>query len=312
MPSEPVFPIQADIGLNRSRFDVEGTRRLKRFLISTGYLREENSSPEFDDNTADALRIYQQRYNLAATGVFDEATYRKTRTKRCGLRDNVPEWMGRNDVKLQVYEIHGNPYGQTQITYRIANYPQALDSYRVSEAIELAFKCWEEALAPDYHFMRVEDNANIEIGFFVEGEHRSGDALQFREAYEDGPTILAHAFYPVDEARALDLDGQIHFSDFIDWSVDGSSDVDLMTIALHEIGHALGLGHSDSCDLVSIMQPEYTGPQTGLAAIDIENIRRIYIQNETAQFFTIVGEQGGGPPSSRAIRFDIPRSSCAE
>ena len=50
---------------------------------------------------------------------------------------------------------------------------------------------------------------------------------------------------------------------------------DLFTVASHEIGHALGLGHSSSGSN-AIMYPTYAGRKIGLAADDIAGIRSIY------------------------------------
>lgn len=72
---------------------------------------------------------------------------------------------------------------------------------------------------------------------FASGAH--GDAYPF-----DGPGgILAHTFYPV-PVNADPIAGDMHFDADENWHTGG--DVDIYTVALHEAGHAIGLGHSDN------------------------------------------------------------------
>ena len=67
-----------------------------------------------------------------------------------------------------------------------------------------------------------------------------------------GSETLAHAFYP--------KDGDIHFNDDVDWTVTGEANKkDLLQVAVHEIGHAIGLQHTPQLTSVpvSIMHPLY-------------------------------------------------------
>ena len=81
----------------------------------------------------------------------------------------------------------------------------------------------------------------------------------------DGPGgVQAHAFYP-------SSGGDIHFDDDEAWTKDS-----LLPIAVHEIGHSLGLNHSDVPG--SIMTPFTSNLQsTGeLSNDDVNGIRAIY------------------------------------
>jgi hypothetical protein len=93
-----------------------------------------------------------------------------------------------------------------------------------------------------------------------------GDAYPF-----DGPGgFLGHTFYPV-PVNAESIAGDIHLDADENWHAGG--DLDIYSVALHEIGHALGLGHSDKPG--DVMYPYYRrGMQ--LSSNDIGAIRTLY------------------------------------
>lgn len=99
---------------------------------------------------------------------------------------------------------------------------------------------------------------------FVSGAH--GDAWPF-----DGPGgILAHTFYPV-PVNAESLAGDIHMDADENWHAGG--DLDVYSVALHEAGHAIGLGHSDRVG--DVMYPYYRSHPT-LSANDIGAAQLLY------------------------------------
>jgi hypothetical protein len=105
---------------------------------------------------------------------------------------------------------------------------------------------------------------------FAEGAH--GDSYPF-----DGPRgSLAHTFYPA-PPNPEPIAGDMHFDASEVWGI--GNGVDLYSVALHETGHALGLGHSDQPG--TVMYPYYH-QSVGLTSDDIAGIRELYGDRENS------------------------------
>jgi hypothetical protein len=125
--------------------------------------------------------------------------------------------------------------------------------------IERAFQVWSDVaditfkmIADSGEDFRVSSDADIRI---------TGHAF-------DGPLgELAHAYFPVGRAA-----GDLHFDIQENWSIGGF--IDIFSVAVHEIGHSIGLEHSS--DRSAVLFPTYNGPITGLDIDDILTVQSIY------------------------------------
>ncbi len=233
-------------------------KSLRRFFAPVPKPKKQGT---FDDVTKAALKAFQEFHGLPPTGTLDMGTAAELNMPRCGVPDPA------GGATSLVHAFSGNPWGKNNLTYRITGFTAKLPDDDARTAIEAAFGLWSEVTP--LKFKAVNGSPDIEI-FFARGEH--GDGVPF-----DGSSrVLAHAFFPGPGAGAIA--GDTHFDDDEDWRMDfpvTQTGIDLITVAAHEFGHALGLEHSSVRG--SLMFPSYTGPHRFLSLNDdISRIRAIY------------------------------------
>ena len=136
---------------------------------------------------------------------------------------------------------------------------------------------------------------------FVSGAH--GDSYPF-----DGPTgSLAHTFYPV-PVNAETLAGDMHLDADENWHAGG--DTDIFSVALHEAGHAIGLGHSDKPG--DVMYPYYHS-HSSLSANDIAAAQSLYGKPAGSAPAPITQPTDPVPPPALRLTVDaVPVSTTGE
>lgn len=176
------------------------------------------------------------------------------------------------NIQLQFSIV--SKWNHTNLTYGFVNGTSDISGEDERQAVRDAMKLWSDATPVTFSEV-ASANAEIKISWAI-GNH--GDALPFDGEGGGGINVLAHAFYPED--------GDLHFDDAETWTTSTRSSsaqpIDLVTVAAHEIGHSLGLGHST--DSGALMYGAYTGSRRYLAADDIEGIQSAYGGNPGARF----------------------------
>ena len=217
---------------------------------------------KLDAATKAAIEQFQAFANLPRTGVVDEATAEKMNQPRCANLDGPA---------LDEFTTSGRKWATNNLRYAFQNFTPDLTEAEIALAVEQAFALW--AAYTPLRFTRVPLSVGPEIIIrFAPGDH--GDGVPF----DGAGSVLAHAFYPsVPPAPPSAIMGDAHFDEAETWTVSvptGAGRIDLVTVAAHEFGHALGLGHSSVTG--ALMAPFYGGPYRLVANDDIAGITSLY------------------------------------
>ncbi|HKR15128.1 MAG TPA: matrixin family metalloprotease [Pyrinomonadaceae bacterium] len=170
---------------------------------------------------------------------------------------------------LAEFVVDGRKWDHTNLTYFFQNGTLDINGNDERQAIRDAFALWASVTPLTFTEVSNAGSADIVILWGV-GEH--GDGFSF-----DGTNgVLAHAFFPPPNGGSIA--GDAHFDDGETWTLSSRSSssqpIDLVTVAAHEIGHSLGLGHSQVSS--ALMAPFYTGSHRFLDQDDINGIRFLY------------------------------------
>ncbi|XP_060081237.1 matrix metalloproteinase-19-like [Ylistrum balloti] len=240
------------------------------YLENFGYLEkiaDSSRGPVSHDEASrsEAIRDFQNFNGLQVTGQINDETLHKMRQPRCGFPDNLVPAAPQNLVRPQEYNAPGNKWKKNSVTWNVLKHSNQLTEGIQKLALRNAFKYWSD-VSP-LQFRETSGTPDIEIKF-ESGNHGDGRANSF-----DGRGgVLAHAFFPGNGY----LDGDTHFDEGERWVYHSNSGTELETVAAHEFGHALGLGHSSNPS--ALMAPYYRGyiPGLRLHDDDIRGVQSLY------------------------------------
>ncbi|XP_053306918.1 matrix metalloproteinase-21 [Spea bombifrons] len=273
--------------------DIEPLEDISRFQQGIHDSGQEFAEPTKTPLFIEALKKFQKLNNLPITGKLDEATINAMNKPRCGVPDNQTT-KARSAEAQTLLKSPGNPVGSSENMNMSPNPPKIrkkrfLDMLMYSNkykkeqeelqkagkafskkllkwrligegyssqlsineqryVFRLAFRMWSEVMPLDFE----EDNTSpfsqidIRLGFGT-GRH-----LGCTRTFDGSGQEFAHAWFL----------GDIHFDDDEHFTAPNSDNgISLLKVAVHEIGHVLGLSHIHRTG--SIMQPNYIPQESG-------------------------------------------------
>ncbi|KAJ9563936.1 hypothetical protein OSB04_009096 [Centaurea solstitialis] len=263
--------------------NVPGIAKLKNYFHYFGYINNNtynNYTDEFDDRLESAVKTYQLNFNLNATGELDEPTVNQILKPRCGVADIINGSSTMNSGKAASMIGHtvahysffpGMPRWSTRrrdLTYAFDPRNQLSDD--VKRVFGNAFTRWSEWTPLTFTETNDYNSGDLKIGFYG-GDHGDG------EAFDGVLGTLAHAFAPPRGLLHLDSDETWIIDDV--FASGSPAAMDLESVAVHEIGHLLGLGHSSVEEAVMFPTISAGVRKVELARDDVEGIQVLYGTN---------------------------------
>jgi len=232
-----------------------------------------------------AIATLQEFLHLPVTGQLDETTRKAMLAPRCGMKDVGSIKRSGDLAKWDVLELN----------WAFRNPSRQLNAATVRTAIKQALDIWSKVTPLRFNEVPpTSSTIDLRIDF---GTSQHADCVY---NFDDKGGVLAHAQYP--------RDGSLHFDDAEQWAFNDGAKVrdgytDFLWVATHELGHALGLPHTDKPE--DIMYPVYNAPKVDsngriqplvLSQVDIQAMQRRY------------GPPSNGPPP---VRPPLPRPTGA-
>jgi hypothetical protein len=259
----------------RSRIDTEVIARIspvttgesapefaevQHYLRWLGYLsRADYTKGELDPATSRAILGYQEQHALTPTGVFDEPTREQMIAPRCAMPDRL------NGVEFATLCA----WDHRTLTYAFDVGTSDTAGVGEFDAVRAAFATWAAAVPLFFTEVTTAQNPDIRIGW------RSANDPDLSMV---GGT-LAHADFPPGCSVVTNtLPKPVHFDDEEHvWSIGPAvNSFDIETVALHEIGHILGLAHSSVTGSVMFPTVKSNFTLRSLTDDDLAGIKQLY------------------------------------
>jgi hypothetical protein len=228
------------------------------YLKKYGYLADTTLSEDARESTEESLKSFQRFLDLPESDSFDSATVGKMKQPRSGNIGCLTKQRKDNSSGCNV-----TPQ-KSVFTYSVLQYSKTLNDEDIDNIIKSAFAAW---CLPDFLCFKeakLKSDTDIKI-YFVAGPQNNFDG-KWDPCSGSGATVSY--------TKSL-LSGEIYFDDHESWALSSSDDgVDLLSVAIHEIGYAIGLPHSNNN--ASSMYPIFDAPRHTPHQEDVIALGKLY------------------------------------
>jgi hypothetical protein len=269
---------------------------VQRFLERYGYLPPEEAEPSvIDEATSQALVAYQRFHSLPETGDFEPIIRNLMIKPRCG----------NEDVAGGIAFALETPQDHLDLTFAFGQGTADLPGTAELDPVRSAFRTWAATGHFTFREVETDESPDFHMSWISPGD----------PDFDLEPSNLAHANYPSAPRQHM------HFNDSWNWNTQGyqSFSIDIESVALHEIGHLVGLNHSSVVG--SVMQPEYDEyhERRALRPDDLAALDELYGTSPSPLATTVViqvrqhfgNEQQSLPGAwvgrANEYQFDVPR-----
>jgi hypothetical protein len=180
----------------------------------------------------------------------------------------------RENASLPPFEMI-SAWAMNDLTWCLETHSKDMPRYQQVRAIDRAAATWSRHDGITISRVAGCEDANIVVNFY---EPRSTDAVGTDfEHVSDAPPLASAGFS--DSWEQI----EIQINDGFEWvyafrATDAAVvRYDLQTTLLHELGHAIGLGHSEVG--AAVMHPYYWSTKRQLSADDVDSVRSLYLDS---------------------------------
>jgi hypothetical protein len=243
-----------------------GFETVREILQRFGYLQAVDPAKAapavLDSVVSHALVMYQKQHGLAASGIFDLPTKEMMAMPRCGMPDHP------SDSPL-AFSTSCAWVNRDSLTYAFESGTADINGDDERQAVRNALATWSATVQMSFREVGPGDNPDILVAW-----------RQANEVDRDmRGTVVAHADFPPGCGIINNsLPRPLHFDDEENsWCIGAQAGaLDVETVALHELGHLLGLQHSSVAGAVMFPTVSANSTNRVLSPDDVEGVRRLY------------------------------------